>query len=376
MASTSSSFLLSSPSTSGNVGEKTLPPSPNSSSDEKEARAIETLMWPQDLDSTVSESLLDKLRDRFRILEEFILLALELGQRAYDSIPKGFALTLDSLEARLRFPLHPVISSCISWWRISPSQMVPNSWCYLVAFLGECHYANITPTRSLFLSCFRLSKGSRGYYLSARSSFRVSEAPFSNKGWNGRFFYVCCAEGWSFELRWATRVIDNTAPSLNDEERRDLRRLKEILPASRVIRNMTEQWLVEAGLSPSPREMVNLVAVRGGRASPAISSHRPTERRIDSKDAPVELEAGRPQKKAKTGVKKKSNTPVAQPGGTVVVPTVRDRRESLSRGEAGPSKVEAGKAPREPSIRELCCLPAGAHGEPYQARAMGELPEG
>ncbi|THU72584.1 hypothetical protein C4D60_Mb04t13720 [Musa balbisiana] len=169
--------------------------------------------------------------------------------------------------------------------------MASNSWRYLVAFLGECHYANITPTRSLFLSCFHLSKGLGGYYLSGQSGFRVSGAPSSNKGWKGRFFYVCCVEGWSFGLRWAVRMINNIASSLNDEERKDLQRLKEILPASRVIRNMTEQWLVEAGLSPTPREMVNLVAVRGGRASPVVSPRRPTERRIGLRDTPVELEA-------------------------------------------------------------------------------------
>ena len=133
--------------------------------------------------------------------------------------------------------------------------MAPNTWRYLVAFLGECHYANIAPTRSLFLSCFRLSKGSRGYYLSARSGFRVSRAPSSNKGWKGRFFFVSRSEDWGFGLRWAVRVIDNTAPGLDDGERQELRRLKEILPASRAIRSMSEQWLVEAGLSPMPRGM-------------------------------------------------------------------------------------------------------------------------
>ncbi|THU55983.1 hypothetical protein C4D60_Mb11t12450 [Musa balbisiana] len=79
--------------------------------------------------------------------------------------------------------------------------MAPNSWRYLVAFLGECHYTNIVPTRSLFLSCFRLSKGSGGYYLSARPSFRVSGAPSSNKGWKGCFFFVCRSEDWGFGLR-------------------------------------------------------------------------------------------------------------------------------------------------------------------------------
>ncbi|THU69296.1 hypothetical protein C4D60_Mb08t12940 [Musa balbisiana] len=50
-------------------------------------------------------------------------------------------------------------------------------------------------------------------------------------------------------------MIDNTTPALNDDEYRDLRRLKEILPSSRAIWNMTERWLIEAGLSPTPRGM-------------------------------------------------------------------------------------------------------------------------
>ncbi|THU44391.1 hypothetical protein C4D60_Mb02t06900 [Musa balbisiana] len=152
MASSSALASPSSPSSPGDVGEKTLSSSSNSSSDEKAARALEVLMWPHDLNSIVSESLLGNLRECYNIPKDYVLIAPEPGQRAYDSIPKGFTLTLDALEAGLRFPLHPVISSCISYWRISPSQMAHNSWCYLVAFFGECHYANITPTRSLFLS--------------------------------------------------------------------------------------------------------------------------------------------------------------------------------------------------------------------------------
>ncbi|THU47711.1 hypothetical protein C4D60_Mb09t18520 [Musa balbisiana] len=110
MASSSALASPSSPSSHGDVGEKMLPSSSNSSSDEKAARALEALMWPHNLDST-----------RYGLPEGYILLAPEPGQRAYDPIPKGFALTPDALEARLRFPLHPIISSCISWWRISPS---------------------------------------------------------------------------------------------------------------------------------------------------------------------------------------------------------------------------------------------------------------
>ena len=91
--------------------------------------------------------------------------------------------------------------------------------------------------------------------MSARPGFRVCGAPSSNKGWKERFFYVCHPESWNFGLRWAARVVDNTAPVLDEGELQALRRLKEILPSSRVIRKMTEAWLVEAGLSPVPRGM-------------------------------------------------------------------------------------------------------------------------
>ncbi|XP_065007933.1 uncharacterized protein LOC135638644 [Musa acuminata AAA Group] len=281
----------SSSSFSHGARERCPPPSPVQSSDGEAAWALEALMWSHDLDSTVGGSLLRGLRERYSISEDYILSMPEPGQRAYDPVPKGFALTLDALEAGLRLPLQPLIMSCISFWRISSSQVAPNSWRYLVVFLGECHYASITPSLNLFLSCYRLSKGPGGYFLSARTGFRVGGAPSNNKGWKGRFFYVSCVRDWGFGVRWSARAIDNTVPSLSEAERRDLGRLKEVLPSSQAIQNMTELWLVEAGLSPTPL---------GGQASQAP----PPTPSADPKDAPLEVKAGRPRKKEKTAPSK------------------------------------------------------------------------
>ncbi|RRT55738.1 hypothetical protein B296_00012735 [Ensete ventricosum] len=65
-------------------------------------------------------------------------------------------ISMDALEVGLRFPLHLLIEECLRWWRISPSQLVPNSWRYLVVFLGESQGAGIIPTRDLFMACFWL----------------------------------------------------------------------------------------------------------------------------------------------------------------------------------------------------------------------------
>ncbi|THU54355.1 hypothetical protein C4D60_Mb10t24220 [Musa balbisiana] len=189
---------------------------------------------------------LGRIRDRYSIPSEYELHVPRSGQRAYDSFPSGFGLTLDALKAGLRFPLHLVIEACLSWWQISPSQMAPNSWRYMVAFLGECWGVAITPTRSLFLSCFRLSKGLGSYFLSPHEGFRVSEAPSNKKGWKSRYFFVSCNRGWGFSLRYCL--------GLSNDDHKQLEPLKGILATSRAIRDMTEEWLVEVGLSSVLRD--------------------------------------------------------------------------------------------------------------------------
>ncbi|RWW63078.1 hypothetical protein BHE74_00029785 [Ensete ventricosum] len=42
--------------------------------------------------------------------------------------PRMLTISIDALEAGLRFPLHPVIGECLGWWRISPAaSSIPDS---------------------------------------------------------------------------------------------------------------------------------------------------------------------------------------------------------------------------------------------------------
>ncbi|THU43910.1 hypothetical protein C4D60_Mb02t01830 [Musa balbisiana] len=70
---------------------------------------------------------------------------------------------------------------CLHKWGILPSQMAPNSWRYLVAFVGECRGARIESTRTLFLAYFRLCKGKGRYYMTAHNGFKISGTPSNNK---------------------------------------------------------------------------------------------------------------------------------------------------------------------------------------------------
>ncbi|RRT33084.1 hypothetical protein B296_00049083 [Ensete ventricosum] len=197
-------------------------------------------------------------------------------------------ISVDALEADLRFPLHQLIEECLRWWRISPSQVAPNSWHYLIVFSGECRGVGIISTRDLFMACFHLCKSRGGYYLTARVGFRVSRAPSNNKGWKSRYLFVSDLV-WGFRLDWSAHPIGNASPYLSEEETVLVGRLKRILSSSRVIKEMAELWLVEVGLCPASRmdlgELRGMPKVTSGKVPPT----RPTAREVGAspaRDAP------------------------------------------------------------------------------------------
>ncbi|RRT39643.1 hypothetical protein B296_00048145 [Ensete ventricosum] len=179
MTSSDSSTSRSDPEVDSS-GASSGPPSPI---DARVHRDLEDMMSDHDLDTAVTEGSLAVIRERYSIPAEYGLYVPEPGQRPYSFDVLGICISVDALEVGLRFSLHPLIEECLRWWRISPNQVTPNSWRYLMVFLSECRGAGIIPTWDLFMACFRLCKSRGGYYLTAWVDFRVSGAPSSNKGW-------------------------------------------------------------------------------------------------------------------------------------------------------------------------------------------------
>ncbi|RWW34445.1 hypothetical protein GW17_00000774 [Ensete ventricosum] len=157
---------------SGPAGDRSEPSSSSSGiltrSDIKAIRAMEIMKSHHDFDSTLSIESLVLIRKRFSILDEYALHAPLLEQCSYHEFPGGYSLSVDALEARLRFPLYP---------------------------------------------------------------------------------------GWDFGLEWFGFSINNVPPYLTNEESVQVGRLRDILPSSRAITNLTEQWLIEAGISSVSRGM-------------------------------------------------------------------------------------------------------------------------
>ncbi|RRT64928.1 hypothetical protein B296_00005952 [Ensete ventricosum] len=256
--SSSSVRVISSPGSRGvSLGDPEASPSgaslgPSLPVDARALRDLEVMKADHDLDTIVIEGSLAVIREPYNIPIEYELHVPQLGQRPYSSNAPDMCILVDALEADLRFSLHPLIEECLRWWRISPSQVAPSSWRYLIVFLSECRGAEIILIRDLFMACFRLYKSRGGYYLTARVSFRVSGALSNNKSWKSRYLFVSGLV-WGFRFDWSAHPIGNAPPYLSEEEFILVDRLKGILSSLCMIKEMTELWLVKAGLSPASR---------------------------------------------------------------------------------------------------------------------------
>ncbi|RRT33232.1 hypothetical protein B296_00052828, partial [Ensete ventricosum] len=150
---------------------------------------------------------------------------------------------------------------------------------------------------------------------------------------------------WGFRLDWSAHLIDNVSPYLSEEESVLVDRLKGILSSSCAIKEMTELWLVEAGLSPASRGIMDLSDLRGmpkvsgGKAPPA----RPATREVGASPA-------------REAPKASSKRPVDAPAEQVDDPTRRHkkvkvltRRHKSHLGEGESRSRSKVKEPTSPS---------------------------
>ncbi|RRT31661.1 hypothetical protein B296_00051034 [Ensete ventricosum] len=346
--SSSSIRVISSPGSRGvsqgdpddsSLGESSGHPSPV---DARVLRDLEVMKADHDLDTTVIEGLLAVIRGRYSIPAEYRLQVSRPGQHPYSSDAPGMCISVDALEASLRFPLYPLIEECLKWWRISPSQVAPSSWRYLIMFLGECRGAEIIPTRDLFMACFHLCKSRGDYYLTARVSFWVSGVSSNNKGWKSRYLFVS-GPVWGFRLDWSAHPIGNTPSYLSEEEFVLVDRLKGILSSSCAIKEMTELWRVSTQPLGVLLYRMDLDDLHG---MPKISSGKAPSTRATAPAWEVDVSPAREAPKALS--KRSIDTPTEQvddPARRHKKVKVLTRRHKSRHGEGESRSHSKGKEP-------------------------------
>ena len=92
------------------------------------------------------------LQGFYFIPSDFWIELSDLGERV-DHPPVGcLSVYEEALKAGLRFPLHTFVVQLMNVYRLSPAQITPNSWCFVIGFFSLCFLRGIKPSISLFKS--------------------------------------------------------------------------------------------------------------------------------------------------------------------------------------------------------------------------------
>ncbi|RWW53645.1 hypothetical protein BHE74_00039864 [Ensete ventricosum] len=87
----------------------------------KSQRDLEVMKACHDIDLAMAEGSLDAIRKCYSIPGEYALRAPLPEQHPYNSSSAQLSISVDALEADLRFSFHPIIEKCLGWWRIFSS---------------------------------------------------------------------------------------------------------------------------------------------------------------------------------------------------------------------------------------------------------------
>ncbi|KZV15945.1 hypothetical protein F511_25362 [Dorcoceras hygrometricum] len=92
----------------------------------------------------------------------------------------------------LRFPLPRFIAALYQHIKISPSQLAPNSYSFILALGVLLRYHNIPLVPYVLMQPVQVKRlGSRKFYLSQKGDHAfIKGNPSFHKGWMSRFFFV------------------------------------------------------------------------------------------------------------------------------------------------------------------------------------------
>ena len=107
-----------------------------------------------------------------------------------------------AFENGLRFPLHSFIKRVLQYFKVCPSQLLPNFKGILIGMLVVFRNKGLgVPSIALFLDLFSVKEATKSFlYLSNHFSapLIISDLPSSHKFWKERYFFVSGCS-WEYE---------------------------------------------------------------------------------------------------------------------------------------------------------------------------------
>ncbi|KZV55066.1 hypothetical protein F511_13855 [Dorcoceras hygrometricum] len=130
---------------------------------------------------------------------------------------RGFhTFNINQLEMDLRFPLPRFIAAFCHHIKISPSQLSPNSYSFLLTLAILLRYHNSPVIPYVFMQLVQIKRlGPGKFYLSHKGDHAfIKGNPSSHKGWMSRFFFVKRVEKkrdpWKCDMSWRDNMYTFT----------------------------------------------------------------------------------------------------------------------------------------------------------------------
>ncbi|CAL5051345.1 unnamed protein product [Urochloa decumbens] len=168
---------------------------------------------------------LDALCRKYGVPAQFKAILPAGHHRACSPPPPGaVCVYAHALEAGMRIPLHGFFCEALAHFGVAPSQVTPNGWRVMAAFVLS-HFAagGAPPSLAVFRHFFSLCAHKlKGWYWfrgkdSAGALFKG--LPLSLKGWKEEFFFLRSPTPWPCPVKWGEPSKSSTAePVLTREE--------------------------------------------------------------------------------------------------------------------------------------------------------------
>ncbi|KZV40400.1 hypothetical protein F511_43461 [Dorcoceras hygrometricum] len=148
--------------------------------------------WYEEKSSNLRTSDIPNIHEKGGMSDDFEVVIPGPEERAHRP-PRGFhSFYINQLEMGLRFLLPRFITALCQHIKISPSQLAPNSYSFLLALAVLLSYHEIPLIPYVFMQLIQIKRlGPGKFYLSHKGDHSfIKGNPSSHKGWMSRFFFV------------------------------------------------------------------------------------------------------------------------------------------------------------------------------------------
>ncbi|KZV50662.1 hypothetical protein F511_29715 [Dorcoceras hygrometricum] len=172
--------------------------------------------WYEDKSSNLRSSDISFIKEKGGMFDSFEVMIPGLNERAHRP-PRGFhSFYINQLDMGLRYPLPRFIADLCQHIKISPSQLAPNSYSFLLSLAILLRFHNLPLVPYVLMQLIKIKRlGPGKFYLSHKGDHAfIKGNPSSHKGWMSRFFFVRRVDRkrdpWKCDMSWRDNIFTFT----------------------------------------------------------------------------------------------------------------------------------------------------------------------